>query len=109
MLTTILLLKQNIPSDVDAERQFENIRSAIEEHIEVLKDSELSPKDSITESVVRKIINRSKMGEISYGYSMDREDMTKEQWLQELSSELTDGAVYCEKLLAIERAKNEGN
>ena len=40
---------------------------------------------------------------------MDREDYSKEQWLIELISELTDGAIYATKLLAIERSKNEQN
>ena len=101
-----LLLTQNIPSSVDAVRQFKDIRSAIEEEIEMIRENE--PKDSITETVVRQIINRSKMGEITYGHSMDREDMTLEQWLTEFIPELMDAAVYGTKALVIERNKNEG-
>jgi len=96
------LFKKNFPESDELD-EFENLRLELENQVEGLKDRE--PDDQITESVVRKIVNRSKIGAITYGYSMEREDMTREQWLQELSSELTDAAIYCEKLLELERAK----
>lgn len=100
------MFKKFVPESDEMDR-YEDIRLELAAELEELENQQ--PKDSITEELVRKIVNRSKEGEITYGYSMDREDYSREQWLIELISELTDGAIYATKLLAIERAKNEPN
>ena len=44
---------------------------------------------------------RQQVGERKYGHSIDRDDLTKAEWLQHLQEELMDAAVYVEKLLTI--------
>jgi hypothetical protein len=51
----------------------------------------------IEESVINKIRQRRDAGRQKYGVSMEREDMTRLEWLLELQAELLDGAIYAEK------------
>lgn len=53
----------------------------------------------IEERVCKKIKERAKVGEDKYGVTMEREDLSKEQWLVHLQEELMDACVYIEKLL----------
>lgn len=53
----------------------------------------------IEERVCKKIEERAKVGENKYGVTMERKDLSKEQWLKHLQEELMDACVYIEKLL----------
>lgn len=53
----------------------------------------------IEERVCEKIKERAKVGENKYGVTMERKDLSKEQWLVHLQEELMDACVYIEKLL----------
>ncbi|HAV24735.1 MAG TPA: hypothetical protein DCX01_01030 [Bacteroidetes bacterium] len=53
----------------------------------------------IEERVCKKIEERAKVGENKYGVTMERKDLSKEQWLVHLQEELMDACVYIEKLL----------
>ena len=53
----------------------------------------------IEERVCKKIEERAKVGENKYGVTMERGDLSKEQWLKHLQEELMDACVYIEKLL----------
>jgi len=53
----------------------------------------------IEERVCKKIEERAKVGESKYGVTMERKDLSKEQWLVHLQEELMDACVYIEKLL----------
>ena len=53
----------------------------------------------IEERVCKKIEERAKVGEDKYGVTMERGDLSKEQWLVHLQEELMDACVYIEKLL----------
>ena len=53
----------------------------------------------IVDKVVFKLKSRQELGLIKYGVSMDREDLSTEQWLEHLQEELLDGACYIEKIL----------
>ena len=55
-------------------------------------------KDSVVESIVNKFIHRSKLGQAKYGTTLDRNDLTPEQWLNHLEEELMDAILYCHKL-----------
>lgn len=55
-------------------------------------------KDSVVESIVNKFIHRSKLGQAKYGTTLDRNDLTTEQWLNHLEEELMDAILYCHKL-----------
>ena len=52
-----------------------------------------------TEDKVCKLIQeRKKLGSAKYGTSMERTDLSEKEWLQHLQEELTDAAIYAEKL-----------
>jgi hypothetical protein len=53
----------------------------------------------IEERVCKKIEERAKVGKDKYGVTMERKDLSKEQWLKHLQEELMDACVYIEKLL----------
>jgi hypothetical protein len=53
----------------------------------------------IENRVCKKIEERAEVGKNKYGVTMDREDLSKEQWLIHLQEELMDASVYIEKLL----------
>jgi len=60
----------------------------------------------IEDRVCEKIEERAKVGKSKYGVTMDRGDLSKEQWLVHLQEELMDASVYIEKLLDdIQRTK----
>ena len=40
---------------------------------------------------------RQSMGKKKYGHSIDRDDLTREEWLQHLLEEMLDGAQYAVK------------
>ena len=53
---------------------------------------------SIEEKVIDKIRERAEVGLAKYGVTMEREDLTRIEWLTHLQEELLDGAVYIERL-----------
>tara|TARA_X000001388_G_scaffold77003_1_gene76021 strand:- start:4058 stop:4273 length:216 start_codon:yes stop_codon:yes gene_type:complete len=48
--------------------------------------------------VVDRIEDRAQKGLDTYGVSMERGDLSLQEWLQHLQDELLDAAVYVEKL-----------
>ena len=59
----------------------------------------LKPKqDSIVESVVDKFKSRSKAGIEKYGVTLDRNDLSRLEWLTHLQEELMDATLYIERL-----------
>jgi len=54
--------------------------------------------DTITQAVVDQFRTRAEAGKAKYGVTMDRNDLTTQQWLQHLQEELMDAVVYIEKL-----------
>lgn len=57
----------------------------------------------IEDRVSEKLLSRAERGFSKYGVTMEREDLSKEEWLIHLQEELLDGAVYIEKLLEVLR------
>ena len=57
----------------------------------------------IEEAVCKKIKERAKLGLQKYGVTMEREDLTMEEWFVHLQEELMDGAVYIERLIKLSR------
>jgi len=55
-------------------------------------------KDSIVESVVAKYQQRSDRGIAKYGVTLDRKDLSTDEWLNHLQEELMDATLYIEKL-----------
>ena len=55
-------------------------------------------KDSIVESVIEQFKQRSEVGKIKYGITLDRTDLTRLQWLNHAQQEAMDMILYLEKL-----------
>ena len=55
-------------------------------------------KDSIVEEVVRKYQQRSEIGIHKYGTTLDRTDLSLDNWLQHVQEELMDATLYIERL-----------
>ena len=60
---------------------------------------------SIEEQVCFKILKRSDVGKKKYGTTMEREDLSKLDWLKHAQEEAMDLAVYLEKLIELEESK----
>jgi hypothetical protein len=56
-------------------------------------------KDGIVKAVIDKFKRRSEVGIQKYGTTLEREDLTPEEWLHEFQCELMDGVLYCERLM----------
>ena len=55
-------------------------------------------KDSIVESVIKQFKQRSEVGKVKYGITLDRTDLTRLQWLNHAQQEAMDMILYLEKL-----------
>jgi hypothetical protein len=58
----------------------------------------MSSGDSIVDSVVQKFTERSRLGQVKYGKTLDRGDLTVHEWITHAQEELMDGILYLEKL-----------
>lgn len=56
-------------------------------------------EDPIINSVIEKLKHRSSIGIKKYGVTLDRGDLTEEDWLRHLQEELMDAVNYIEVLL----------
>ena len=54
----------------------------------------MSKEKGTTEAIVDMIRSRSAVGLNKYGASMDRTDLTTEEWIQHAIEEMLDGAQY---------------
>lgn len=55
----------------------------------------------VTEQVINDIHQREKKGIETYGTTMDRQDLTQDEWLQHAYEESLDFCIYLKKLLII--------
>ena len=55
-------------------------------------------KDSIVESVIEQFKQRSEVGKVKYGITLDRTDLTSLEWLNHAQQEAMDLILYLEKL-----------
>ncbi len=53
----------------------------------------------IENSVIRKIMERALVGERKYGTTMERQDLTRMEWLVHAQEEAMDLCVYLERLI----------
>ena len=53
----------------------------------------------IEDSVAKKIQERAELGKNKYGVTMERNDLTKVEWLKHAQEEAMDLAVYLERLI----------
>ena len=56
-------------------------------------------KDSIVESVIEQFKQRSEVGKIKYGITLDRTDLSTLEWMIHFREELQDGLLYLEKII----------
>jgi len=61
----------------------------------------MSSGDSIVDSVVQKFTERSRLGQVKYGKTLDRGDLTVHEWITHAQEELMDGILYLEKLMQV--------
>jgi hypothetical protein len=57
--------------------------------------------DSVVSSVISMFENRAKIGQVKYGQTLDRKDLSFLQWIQYAQEELMDGILYLEKMKKI--------
>jgi hypothetical protein len=55
-------------------------------------------RDSIVQQVCEEYSQRGKVGLEKYGVTLDREDLTKEQWIQHAKEEAMDLTLYLTKI-----------
>ena len=55
-------------------------------------------KDSIVESVIEQFKQRSEVGKVKYGITLDRTDLTRLEWINHAQQEAMDMILYLEKL-----------
>jgi hypothetical protein len=55
----------------------------------------------VTEQVINDINKREQKGIETYGVTMDRQDLTQDQWLQHAYEEALDFCIYLKKLIII--------
>ena len=59
----------------------------------------MEPKyDSVVSSVITAFQKRAEIGQMKYGKTLDRDDLTFLQWIQHAQEELMDGILYLEKI-----------
>ena len=55
-------------------------------------------EDTVVSAVVRSFEERSRAGQLKYGTTLDRTDLTPVQWAQHMQEELMDAILYLERL-----------
>jgi hypothetical protein len=54
--------------------------------------------DTVVAAVVHSFQERSRVGQLKYGTTLDRTDLTPQQWAQHMQEELMDAILYLERL-----------
>lgn len=62
----------------------------------------------IEEAVAKKLLDRAEVGKNKYGVTMEREDLSTQEWLVHLQEELMDATVYVEKLIGYVKEASKG-
>jgi hypothetical protein len=66
-----------------------------------------SPPDSIVQTVIDKFVARAEMGEKKYGVTLDREDLSIEDYINHALEEHMDAILYLQKVKTmLEQQKN---
>jgi len=60
--------------------------------------NEGADEDTVVLSVVQSFQERSRAGQLKYGTTLDRTDLTPQQWAQHMQEELMDAILYLERL-----------
>ena len=62
------------------------------------EESNSASDDTVVASVVRSFQERSRAGQLKYGTTLDRTDLTPVQWAHHMQEELMDAILYLERL-----------
>jgi len=54
--------------------------------------------DSVVDSILNKFVDRAELGFKKYNNTLDRNDLSKLDWISHAQDELMDGILYLEKL-----------
>jgi hypothetical protein len=54
--------------------------------------------DSVVQAVINKFLERSALGKIKYGVTLDRTDLSTLDWINHTQEELMDAILYLQKL-----------
>lgn len=67
--------------------------------------------DSVVDSILNKFVDRAELGFKKYNNTLDRNDLSKLDWINHAQDELMDGILYLEKLKqeVINGQENPGN
>jgi len=67
--------------------------------------------DSVVDSILNKFVDRAELGFKKYNNTLDRNDLSKLDWINHAQDELMDGILYLEKLKqeVINAQENPGN
>jgi hypothetical protein len=67
----------------------------------------MEPKyDSVVSSIISKFEERARIGQIKYGKTLDRNDLSFLQWINHAQEELMDGILYLEKIKKLTQPTN---
>lgn len=55
-------------------------------------------EDSVVNSIIDKFKQRSETGINKYGTTLDRNDLSLDEWLNHLEEELMDAILYCHRI-----------
>ena len=63
-------------------------------------------KDSVVESVIEQFKQRSEVGKVKYGITLDRTDLSMLEWMINFREELQDGLLYLERIIQDTQKQN---
>ena len=62
--------------------------------------------DSVVSSIISKFEERARIGQIKYGKTLDRNDLSFLEWINHAQEELMDGILYLEKIKKLTQLTN---
>ncbi len=75
-----------------------NIQNSSMSYSEATQGTQANQEDTVVASVVASFQERSRAGQLKYGTTLDRTDLSPLQWAQHLQEELMDAILYLERL-----------
>ena len=67
----------------------------------------MEPKyDSVVNSIISKFEERARIGQVKYGKTLDRNDLSFLEWINHAQEELMDGILYLEKIKKLTQPTN---
>jgi len=72
--------------------------SMVSPETSTIEPNQIEVCDTVVNSVVEKFIERSNLGMKKYGTTLDRTDLSPEEWANHMQEELMDAILYLERL-----------